>query len=66
MWIDAHIVDLARQLRLSYLPPLLVFDPGSIFLVIMITRNKSDWGLFLSAKMLNTHRKKSAGFTILP
>jgi hypothetical protein len=24
VWIDAHIIDLARQLRLSYLPPLLV------------------------------------------
>jgi len=30
MWIDAHIIDLARQLRLSYLPPLLVYMAAGI------------------------------------
>ena len=30
MWIDAHVIDLARQLRLSYLPPLLVYMAAGI------------------------------------
>ena len=30
MWIDKHIIDLARQVRLSYLPPLLVYMAAGI------------------------------------
>ena len=30
MWIDAHIIDLTRQLQLSYLPPLLVYMAAGI------------------------------------
>ncbi|UCF03231.1 MAG: hypothetical protein JSV14_06215, partial [Deltaproteobacteria bacterium] len=29
-WVDEHIIDLARQLRLSYLPPLLVYMAAGI------------------------------------
>jgi hypothetical protein len=29
-WIDAHIIGLARQLRLSYLPPLMVYMSAGI------------------------------------
>jgi hypothetical protein len=30
IWIDEHIIDLARQVRLSYLPPLLVYMAAGI------------------------------------
>ncbi len=30
LWVDAHIIDLARQLRLSYLPPLIVYMAAGI------------------------------------
>ena len=29
-WVDEHIIDLARQVRLSYLPPLLVYMAAGI------------------------------------
>lgn len=29
-WIDAHIIGLARQLQLSYLPPLMVYMAAGI------------------------------------
>ena len=29
-WVDEHIIDLARQMRLSYLPPLLVYMAAGI------------------------------------
>ena len=29
-WVDQHIIDLARQVRLSYLPPLLVYMAAGI------------------------------------
>ena len=29
-WVDEHIVNLTRQLRLSYLPPLLVYMAAGI------------------------------------
>jgi hypothetical protein len=29
-WIDTHVIDLFRQVRLSYLPPLLVYMAAGI------------------------------------